>query len=220
MTDFEKYIHHLVSHCKADVNLSFAISKLIFRAPSEERKNLFVRFLYENRYTPTEESEKLSEEFKEDSIKSLILARIKIDNYVDEIENKGLSEETFYTNLWDFIEKETLNDSYKNGLFIAACAMNKKLPYINKTSIMTMEQQEFLNETEKIDPIVLAKLQHITNQKFEQITEDASLYISLIEQGENIKEKAIILSLVLMNFRSKMMPFSLDELESLLDEDE
>ena len=216
MTPYASSIHQLVSHCKADANLAATVYKLIEKAPKEEQTDLFVRFLYEFRYTPTDKSSSVYEEFKGDFRDDLMKAKKEIDRFVFEHKDKRMSEERFHEELLNFVCNSSENDQRKKMLLFAACPLNKKLPYIDKTKAMTMTQNGFEKEEAKVDPIYNSMIRHIANQGFNQITEDASMYLPILEKGKDEHEKAILLSLILMSFRSKMMP----SLSRLLDDDE
>lgn len=206
MTIYENNIHLLVSHCKADVNLVVAVGKLIDMAPKNERSNLFVRFLYEFRYTHTDKSSSVHEEFKEEPQKEVFAYKKVIDRFCATHKDANLSEEEFHEKLWDFICEKANDDNHQKAFLIQACTLIHNLPYINKTKVMTMAQEEFECEKTKIDPIYSAMIRHIGDQHFSQITEDASMFLPIIECGKNEQEKAILLSLVLMTFRAKMIP--------------
>lgn len=219
MTTNAQNLHHLVSHCEANPNLAVAICKLIDMAPKEEQVELFVRFLYEFRYTPTDKSSRVPEELKGNNYKKdLFDAKIEIDRFVRESREKHMTEKAFHEKLWEFICEHSKNDKRKKALYFAACPLNHDLPYIDKTKAMSMTQSEFESAEEKIDPLFGTMIRHVSEQGFSQVTEDASMYLPILEMGKTENERAILLSLVLMNFRSKVMPSSLRDL--LEDDDE
>lgn len=218
MTPYEKNLHLLTAHCTADANLAAAAGKLIDMAPSNERSALFMRFLYEFRYTPTDKSSSIFEEFKEEPQKDVVASKRIIDRFVDAHKNTDMNEEEFHEKLWELICEKAGDSSRQKAIFLRACTLITDLPYINKTKAMTMTQKGFENEEAKIDPICGAMIRHVGSQHFTQITEDASMFLPIIENGKDERERAILLSLVLMTFRAKMIPPSLQGL--LDDEDE
>lgn len=216
MTPYASSIHQLVSHCKADANLAAAVCKLIDAAPTEEQVDLFVRFLYEFRYTPTDKSSSVYEEFKGDFRDDLLRAKKEIDRFVFEHSDKCMSEDAFHKELLNYICNSSANDKRKKMLLFAACPLNKQLPYVDKSKAMTMTQEDFRKDEAKIDPIYCNRIRHITNQGFKLVSEDASMYLPILKKGKDDHEKAILLSLILMSFSSNMMP----SISGLLDDDE
>ncbi len=216
MTPYEKNLHLLAAHCTADANLAVAAGKLIDMAPSNERSTLFMRFLYEFRYTPTDKSSSIFEEFKEEPKRDVVASKRIIDRFVDTHKNIDMNEEEFHEKLWEFICEKAGDSSRQKAIFLRACTLITDLPYINKTKAMTMTQTEFESAEEKIDPLFGTMIRHVSEQGFSQVTEDASMYLPILEMGKTEKERAILLSLVLMTFRSKMMP----SLKDLLDDDD
>lgn len=219
MTTYEKNLHKLVSHCTANANLAAAVCKLVDTAPLAEQPELFVRFLFEFRYTPTDRKCNVYEEFAGDYEKELVNAKVTLDEFIDKSKKLSLTENEFHRKLWEFICDCSKNDKRKKCLLFVACSQCKELPYVDKTKAMTMTQKEFEEEEEQIDPVYKAKIRHIANQGFDQITEDASMFLPILDKGKNEKEKAILLSLILMSFRSKIR-FPVPSFSGLLDDDE
>lgn len=217
MTIYETSMHQMVAHCKADVNLAVAACKLIEMAPQNEQVDLFVQFMYEFRYTKSDHTSSVYEEFPDDCAKDLSKAKMLIKRFLDNNNNNGLSEYDYHNAVWDYICKESNNDKRKKARLMVACSLNKNLPYIDRNKAMTMTQEQFNEEIASIDPISTAKIRHIANADFTQITEDASMFMPILEKGKDTHEKALLLSLILIAFQSKMIPSSLSD---LLDDDE
>lgn len=205
MTLFETQINRLCSRCKADINLIAAATKLIDNAPESERISLFVRFLYLFRYTPTDESESVFEEFTGDSHKKdLFRATANMNTFIDMMKNRSLSEEQFYTDLLKFIQEETRDDLQKRVLYFAACARSNDIPYINPERIMTMSSDELQSAEKQLDPLYEAMIRRVVSKDFDQITELASAYIPILELGATEGEKALILTSMFIHFRRKL----------------
>lgn len=217
MTYFAETIHHICAHSEVDANLAAAACKVLNAAPEDERVDLFVRFLYECKYTPTDTVEKLHAEFKGDIPKNeLIAARSKISNFVRGNSHCELSECEFHHKLYRFIQEESASDVNKQATLIMACLLNNGLPYVNKATALTMLQEEFEEEEKKIDPLLTGMIKHLSRQEFDQVTEIASKYVTVLDMTENQREKSILLALMLMRFRAQTMRPSL---ESLLGDD-
>ena len=205
MTLFETQINRLCSRCKADINLIAAATKLIDNAPEAERISLFVRFLYLFRYTPTDESESVFEEFTGTAYrKDLFRATVNTNTFIDKMKDRGLCEEQFYADLLNFIQEETQNDIQKRVLYFAACARNDDLPYINPKRIMTMSSDELQSAEKQLDPLYEAMIRRVVSKDFDQITELASAYIPILELGTTEEEKALILTSMFIHFRRKL----------------
>lgn len=205
MTLFETQINRLCSRCKADINLIAAATKLIDNAPEAERISLFVRFLYLFRYTPTDESESVFEEFTGTAYrKDLFRATANTNTFIDKMKDRGLCEEQFYADLLNFIQEETQNDIQKRVLYFAACARNDDLPYINPKRIMTMSSDELQSAEKQLDPLYEAMIRRVVSKDFDQITELASAYIPILELGATEEEKALILTSMFIHFRRKL----------------
>ena len=136
MTPYEKNLHLLAAHCTADANLAAAAGKLIDMAPSNERSALFMRFLYEFRYTPTDKSSSIFEEFKEEPKRDVVASKRIIDRFVDAHKNTDMNEEEFHEKLWELICEKAGDSSRQKAIFLRACTLISDLPYINKTKAM------------------------------------------------------------------------------------
>ena len=104
----------------------------------------------------------------------------------------------------------------KQTALMMACLSHTKLPYVNKSTALTMTQEDFELEEKKIDPLLTGIIKHLSRQDFSQVTEIASKYIDVLDMAESKKEKSILLALMLMRFRAQTMRPSL---ESLLSDD-
>lgn len=205
MTTYENSLHLLMAHCAANTNLCAAAVKLIDLAPENERSNLFVRFLYEFRFTPTDKSSKVHEVFSTEPDLEVINSVKVIEKFVEAHEDAHLSEDEYHEKLWNLICETAKDDVRRKAILIRACTLIRKLPYINKDNAMTMEAEEFKSEGDKIDPIYGARIRHIGKQDLSQVTEDASLFLPIIESGRNEREKVVLLSWVLITFGEKFM---------------
>lgn len=217
MTYYAEAIHHLCAHNEVNANLVAAACKVINAAPENERVELFVRFLYECKYTPTDTKDQLYAEFKGDIPKNeQMVSRNKIAQFVRNNYHSELSECEFHCKLYQFIQDESSSDMVKQTALMMACLSHTKLPYVNKSTALTMTQEDFELEEKKIDPLLTGIIKHLSRQDFSQVTEIASKYIDVLDMAESKKEKSILLALMLMRFRAQTMRPSL---ESLLSDD-
>lgn len=217
MTHFADAIHYICAHSKVDANLVAAVCKIIQVAPEDEKVDLFVRFLYECNYTPTDKCAKIYEEYKEDiPRKEQIVAKTKINNFISSNKEKGLTETAFHGELLQFVFDESQGDHRKCIAFMIACIQNLNLPYVNITNALTMSQDEFEGAESKIDQLYIGMIKHISKQNFSQVSELASKYVPILDMVDNQKEKTILLTLMLMRFRARTSRLSLAD---LLDDD-
>lgn len=213
MTRCAYAIHYICAHSKVDANLVSAACKIIEAAPKNEQVELFVRFLYECKYTPTDKSETLYEEFKEDiSKEEKANARRKIDAFMVEYKKIGMCESDFYKKLYEFIIDESGGDYRKQAILVMACVQNHCLPYVDESDVLTMSQDEFEEAESKLDQLYNGMVKHLSLYNFSQVTQLASKYVPILEMAKNNKEKSILLALMLMRFRAKTSMPSLEEI--------
>ncbi len=219
MISTQKSIHELVSHAKANADLAVALYKTIDAAPEKEKPNLFKQAILEFKYTPSDEEWELQKIYtKEEETELFEWAKRNLMSILFKLKKQTLSEDDFHNQLWNEISSsEKFKDEKEKYMLLFACAANKTLPYIDKTDMMTMTQDEFDTSIKEMNPAIIAQVKHIFNQDFEQVTEDVSMFLHLLEQCKNKKEQAVFLSIVLMRFRDRIMsgllrnPFEDDE---------
>ena len=218
MTTTQKSIHELIAHSKANANLAGTLYKVISAAPKGEQADLFKQAILEFKYTPSDEEWDLQEIFtKSEESEMFEEAKHNLLNILIELRKYDYSEHEFHNKLWNMISDSDKFEEKERYMLFFACAANKTLPYINKVDVLTMTQEEFDVSIKEMNPSILAQVKHIFNQDFEQVTEDASMFLSLLEQCNGKKDKAILLSIILMRFRDRIMsgllrnPFEDDE---------
>ena len=208
MTTTQKSIHELIAHSKANANLAGTLYKVIIAAPKEEQVDLFKQAVLEFKYTPSDEEWDLQEVFtKSEEFEMFELAKRNLLNILTELRNHDYSEHEFHNKFWNMIsDSDKFKDEKERYMLLFACAANKTLPYINKADVLTMTQDEFDASIKEMNPSILTQVKHIFNQDFEQVTEDASMFLPLLEQcNGNKKDQAIVLSIILMRFRDRIM---------------
>ena len=207
MTTTQKSIHELIAHSKANANLAGTLYKVISAAPKEEQVDLFKQAILEFKYTASDEQWDLQEIFTKSEESDMFKeAKHNLLNILIELRKRDdYSEYEFHNKLWNMISDSDKSKEKERYMLLFACAANKTLPYINKSDVMTMTQDEFDTSIKEMNPAMLAQVKHIFNQDFEQITEDASMFLPLLEQCNDKKEQTVLLSVVLMRFRDRTM---------------
>lgn len=188
--------------------------KVISAAPKEEQVDLFKQAILEFKYTASDEEWDLQELYtKPEETEMFEEAKHNLPNILIELRKHDYSEYEFHNKLWDIISDSDKFNEKEKYMLLFACAANKTLPYINKADAMTMTQDEFEVSIKETNPAILAQIKHIFNQNFEQITEDASMFLPLLEHCKDKKEQAVVLSIILMRFRDRSITGFLNPFE-------
>lgn len=205
MSVSKQLLHELVAHSHANANLAATAFQIIKNSPKEDQNDLFCQFVLEFKYTPTD-GEWVNPEIISRSQEEGLLEKAKkeLDSIVILLEKKTRSEVEFNEALWHEISDQTRRPATDCYMLLTACGARRDLPYIDKSNLMTMEQGEFETAVDSLDPTLIAKIRHIMAQQFNQITEDASMFLPIIQAGRNDTEKKLLLTLILINFRRKM----------------
>lgn len=212
MTFFTDAIHYICSHSKVDANLVAVLYKIIEKAPEKERVELFVRFLYECKYTSEDMSAAFCEGIYGDITEDeLYNAKKKVSMFVFGRKTRGLSESDFYAELYEFIISEAQSTPKKFIVFTLACVQNPGIPYVDESSALTMSQEEFEETQSEMDRFYINVIKHLSQQDFSQVTQLASKYIEVLDLAEDYKEKSILLTLMLMEFRNKFVRLPLED---------
>lgn len=224
MTEQQKTIHELVTHSKKDVELASILYKLIEAAPNEDQVKLFKQALLEFKYTSTDNEWQLKSIFdsKQEEFTCLENARTIMEwDLLPCLRQQNLSEDDFNKRVWEYISdrKQHLNEKDQYMLMYVSLA-NKSLPYIRKEDLLTMTRDEFKSSMADINPTIIAQIEHIFKQDFEQFTEEASMFIRLFDHCESEKEKAILFSIILMRFKGELMFKMLDIPHDCMDDED
>lgn len=207
MTTTQKSIHELIAHSKANASLAGTLYKVISAAPKEEQVDLFKQAILEFKYTASDEEWDLQEIFtKSEETEMFEEAKHNLLNILIELRKHDYSEYEFHNKLWDIIsDSDKFKGEKEKYMLLFACAANKTLPYINKADVLTMTQDEFDASIKEMNQSILAQIKHVFNQDFEQVTEDASMFLPLLEQCKDKKDQAVVLSIILMRFRDRII---------------
>lgn len=205
MSASKHLLHELVAHSRANANLAAAAYRIIKNSPREEQKDLFYQFILEFKYTPTD-GEWVTPEVINTAQEKEFLGKAKheLDSILNRFEKKTLSEAEFNEALWEGISNQSHRDATDCFMLLTACGARRDLPHIDKSNLMTMEQKEFESAVDSLDPVLIARIRHIVAQRFNQVSEDASMFLPIIQAGRDDTEKKLLLTLILLSFRGKL----------------
>ena len=218
MTYNGECIHELVSHSDANINLCVTVYRLIENAPLEEQTQLFTQFLIEYKYTKTDLSwdtfSAFSDEKEDAQVKE---AQPVLEQIVGAAKKKPSAQEV-NAEIWMQISNKTNHPDEKGRIaLLFCCAKSKSLPYVDTSNLAIATTEQLSEQLDKMDPVIVGMVSHISGLGMDKVSEDASLYVPLLDQCQNLEEKVALLTLMFIKFRDKAIG---DPLRSLFDSEE
>lgn len=206
MPNLNQAMHDLVSHTAPTANLAFPAYRMILSAPFTMRPALMRQFILEFKYTPCDglwETESYLTDRERTGL--MPFARRWVRSKVNELSASDLTEEEFDRRLWEAISSQAEHATEtKRVALLAACALHPTLPYVQVSKALSMDDEEFDRAVKTLDPVLAAAVRHIFNLDMEQVTQDASLLLPLLEKCGSTREKQLLLSLILMRARVRI----------------
>lgn len=226
MMNATEKINYLIFHAKADINLVSACFQLINSAYGEERANLLENFFIAYKTMPSKGDLKLPETIREDEVRKLIHRYGPIvDAYLEELQEEDFTEGEFYERLWNYIaESPVFQDKKARIIALFNCAIDRRIPYfqINRTKILSMDDEEYYAIQEAIGNKLFAKLEYVLNANFEQKTERASLIVQMLDSCTNYKERCVLMTRIISYFEREIMTtrlYGMQRLSNLLSDE-
>lgn len=203
MTKNSQALHDLISHAKQDANCVTLAYKIISNAPKLEQAKLFEQFVLEFKYTHTDHTMSTHDVFfgEENEVCS-IKARIALHDLLEQIEVDAKDSDEYNSMLWDAVSDKKRNFDPKDRYqLLFACGINKRVPFVDHKKAFTLTKEEFDSAIKKVNPVLRAKVMHIKNQRFKQVTEDAGYLMKILEEEKDLEKKALLLSLFLFQLQ-------------------
>ena len=210
MATLKEALCTIIPKAKPDENLVALCFQLIDRAKPDEKAQLLATFFqkFDNRCWERRRQELLGEgsESEQYSVPQLFnpdekneyveLYGKSADDYMATLEEMGLPEEEFYSKLWEYLRNP---DFCENTKICAAIlynwAIDARLPYIDTSNALRMENNEFRHYIQLIGDEKLGRLRTILNSKqFQQRTERAALALQMLESIPDYKMRCVFMA--------------------------
>lgn len=215
MKNSEK-LNYLVSHASADINLCAAAYSVISEAASEEQGQLLKEFIIGYKQTPSDGKLDLPVIMENEEEHRFMRRYGKIvDGYLEDLQEKSPSEAQFYDELWKYIQYAPELTSKKIRVFaLFDIVIDKRVPYIqiDRSSMLSMDNDEFRALNRQVGEERFAKLEYILNGSFEQQTQRASLVVKILEEIPDFKLKTVFMARLIAHFSRKLDRMRLAEL--------
>lgn len=209
MTRNEEKIKELCSTASADVHLCRVAYTVIDNAPEEEKASLLEAFIIGYKSTPTDHSLVLPRFM---DIMECERIRHKYGRQVDKrmmaLQNMELSEKEFYDKLWRYISTTQFLPNFEARVVaLFNCAIDKRLPYftIDRSSALTMEQEEYETLLASIGEKNLGRMEYILQADFHQKSEQASLIVKMMDSLESFEERTVFLARLISHFHTERL---------------
>lgn len=216
--EIKEKMTRVIEHAKADENLC-AVAYQVLKAMETGRGEMLKYMITGFKSTPTDGTMKLPITVSKSEKESLMKRYGKyVDQKLEELLKKNLSEDDFYEQLADFIvNDDMLQDTKVGAIAIYDCAVDKRLPYhqIDVSKALHMEQDEYIELIKKIGDDNLDKVDSALTYDFDQKTERAAVVLDLIESRESFEERVVMMARVLAHFERDIMKLHLGALEGL-----
>lgn len=195
MKNSEK-LNDLVSHAAADINLCAKAFTVIADAPSDEQGKLLKEFIIGYKKTPSDGELELPEIMDEKEIQRFKRRYGRmVDGFIEELQEQSLSEKAFYDELWKYIQ--TAPELISKAIRVFALynvADGELVPYVDSSSMLSIENDEFRALNHQIGEERFAKLEYIINHSFEQQTHRASLAVRMLDEISDFKLKTVFMA--------------------------
>ncbi len=187
-------------------DLSYAVYELIEQ--SEHLKpELFMFFIETSEDLDSSEEQRIEKIFSEEEKYQYARDYGKIiDGTLEALLKKQYEKEKFYHELWKFIEENPLLDTKKLKAFaLFYIWVDIRLPYYVLDDGIKMSDDDYQNVCQKLSEDI-KKARFILHVPTEQKTERASRIVKLLENLQDDKEKAVLMSQILkLNNHSAMI---------------
>lgn len=178
-----------------------------------DNKNQFLRYFLEYDLKDSSDEYEIEMKFTASQIQKLVLScKTLVSGILEKLFVQNLDEEIFYCQLWDFISNESnfTNDDERICALYLVWA-NVRIPYFKLDDGLKMSNEDYAEYVKKLTPQI-KKAIYISNSRFEQKTEAASLLIALLDELSNKEEKAIILTQVISMIEQRVIKQILGDL--------
>lgn len=118
-----------------------------------------------------------------------------VDQAVNNLIEKRVSEEEFYSRIWSFIFENVLFETDKEKISLLISLVNNgKIPYFQlNESIIEIEEEEY-SEIAEQNIEMMKKAEFIMNLDYDAKTDTSSQLLALINSVDDEKTKAVILA--------------------------
>lgn len=118
--------------------------------------------------------------------------------FIEGLYKRGVNEEEFYKNLWEYIKKSPdFADENARCVAFFNCFKSKKVPYLDTSKAVTMDNDEFSSTYDiALNSDYIKKIIKIKTFGFEQRTEEYSMILSVIDSCEDFKVRTILLMML------------------------
>lgn len=119
------------------------------------------------------------------------------DGFIDYLVSENLPVDEFYTRLWEFIHnKEIFHDELASITGFLMIAKHTLLPYYYLPAGLQMSNDEYREYIKNLEPQI-ERIHFIVKRTYSQKTEKASAFLSVLEEVNDKKERAVLLSRLL-----------------------
>lgn len=190
-------IKTLMEHASADADLCMMVNRLIESAPQNEQLDLFVYFMKNLKNTDSDESMNIPSMIEAEKIVKYSKKSIKfLDDFINELYRRQVSEEEFYRELWEFISTDYhFNCAEARGVAMFNCLKMKKVPYVllDVSKALKMDNEEFGALMEEVfNSEYMKKIKDIEAFGFEQKTEKMSMLLNVIDSCADEKMRVLL----------------------------
>lgn len=224
MTDTMTKINDMTAHMKHDANLCYAAYDIISDARAEEQAALLEQFIVCYNVGTSDETQPNHVFIRKDEEVKLLRTCSKIvDPFAEQLRERRLSQQEFYTTLWRFLStEEKLPDKKARVMALMSCASDRRFPYyeVDYAQTVCLSDEEYTSYNAAVDPNVLGKIQYLINgAEFEQKTETAAELLKLLDAETDPNHRLMIMTRIVACYTGNLLGEKLrcDLLEMRLD---
>ncbi len=180
-------------------DLCMIVYRYIVSCPAEVQADLFQFFAENVCEIESDKSQKIPELITAGELVDYSCEGITtLANYIDSLYERSLNKETFYKELWDFINSNLIyTDDKAKSVSIFNCFKIHKVPYVDISKAITMDNDEFDSYFDATkESTYLKQIVRVSNFEFKQKTERYSMLLDIIESCNDVKMRTILLMML------------------------
>jgi hypothetical protein len=194
----KKQIQEFLSHVDGEeINQSYEVLNLIEESSTDGSKVL--RTLFELSETVKSDKTNSVNTYidKKDFDELMVKYAAYVYSFLKLLIELRLPTNSFYTKLWDFIDKDPLLQTKESRAFALSIIWNDvRLPYYEFEKYENMDQEEFINLRNEI-ALEISKARFALYLPCEQRTETAANLVKIIDGIEDEKKKQVLVAAIL-----------------------
>ena len=203
--NYQERLTTFLSTCAGKVlNVFFEIYTILDSLDPDEQSNALM-FLCENVFViDSDESKRIDKEYYTDVQVERAQKKINhkfrpwIDRKIMDCIEQKVCPELFYKQIWSSIQsKEFFATKRERALALFTLADNRLIPYRNVGIGISVSKDEYNEIYDKISEKHLPDTRYILEVPYDQKTQRASLIVDMLDSLDSIKERAVLLSVVM-----------------------